>query len=98
MKQQVDRNKPKREFEVGEWIFVKLQPYKQLSLKQKGKNKLAPRFYGLYQINKKINQVTYNLILLDRSCVHNVFHVSCLKKALGKYQSIQKTLSNVDDK
>jgi len=35
MKQQVDRNKTQREFEVGEWVFVKLQPYKLLSLKQK---------------------------------------------------------------
>ena len=39
MKQQADRNRTEREFEVGEWVFVKLQPYKQLSLKQKGKNK-----------------------------------------------------------
>ena len=42
MKQQADRNRTKRSFEVGDWVFVKLQPYKQLSLKQKGKNKLAP--------------------------------------------------------
>ena len=26
MKQQADRNRTKREFEVGEWVFVKLQP------------------------------------------------------------------------
>jgi len=57
MKQQANQNRTEREFEVGEWVFVKLQPYKQLSLKQKEKNKLAPKFYGLYQINKKINKV-----------------------------------------
>ena len=28
MKQQANQNKTKREFEVGEWVFVKLQPYK----------------------------------------------------------------------
>lgn len=52
MKQQADQNRTEREFEVGEWVFVKLQPYKQLYLKQKGKNKLAPKFYGPYQIEK----------------------------------------------
>jgi len=87
MKAQVDRHKKDREFKVGEWVFVKLQPYKQLSLKQKGKNKLAPKFYGPYPINKKIIQVAYSLSLSDNSQVHNVFHVSCLKKALGRHQS-----------
>lgn len=33
MKQQADRNRTEREFEVREWVFVKLQLYKQLSLK-----------------------------------------------------------------
>jgi hypothetical protein len=43
MKQQVDQHRTEREFEMGDWVFVKLQPYKQLSLKQQGKNKLAPK-------------------------------------------------------
>lgn len=55
MKQQADRNRTEREFEVGERVYVKLQPYKQLSLKQKGKYKLVPKFYGPYHINKKIS-------------------------------------------
>jgi hypothetical protein len=59
MKQQADQNRTEREFEVGDWVFVRLQPYKQLSLKQHGKNKLAPKFYGPYQINRKISHVAY---------------------------------------
>ena len=97
MKQQADHNRTEREFEVGEWVFVKLQPYKQLSLKQKGKNKLAPKFYGPYQINKKISQVAYGLSLPETSRVHNVFHVSCLKRALGNNQTSQTTLPSLDD-
>ena len=65
-------------------MFVRLQPYKQLSLKQQGKNKLAPKFYGPYQINRKISQVAYGLDLPDNSRIHNFFHVSCLKKAVGQ--------------
>jgi hypothetical protein len=34
MKQQVDQHQTEREYEIGEWVFVRLQPYKQLSLKQ----------------------------------------------------------------
>jgi len=97
MKQQADRNRTEREFEVGEWVFVKLKPYKQLSLKQKGKNKLALKFYGPYQIKKKISQVAYGLSLPETSRVYNVFHISCLKRALGNNQTMQTTLPSLDD-
>ena len=38
MKQQVDQHRTEREFELVDWVFVRFQPYKQLSLKQQGKN------------------------------------------------------------
>ena len=97
MKQQADRHRTEREFEVRDWVFVRLQPYKQLSLKKCGKNKLAPQFYGLYQINKKINHVAYALELPKSSHVHNVFHVSCLKRMIGQHQQAQKLLPMLDD-
>lgn len=84
MKQQANRNRTKTEFEVGEWVFVEIQPYNKLSLKHKGKTKSTPRFYGQYQINKNISQVAYSLSLPDKSRVHNIFHVSCLKENIWK--------------
>ena len=83
MKQQADQHRTKREFELADWVFVRLQLYKQLSLKQQGKNKLAPKFYGPYQIIRKISNVAYELKLPETSRIHNVFHVSNLKKLLG---------------
>ena len=50
MKQQTNYHRTEREFEVEDWVFVRLHPYKQLSLKQQGKSQLAPMFYGPYQI------------------------------------------------
>jgi hypothetical protein len=76
---------------------VRLQPYKQLSLKQHGKNKLAPKFYGPYQINRKISHVAYQLDLPDKSRIHNVFHVSCLKRVLGQQQKAQTILPMLDE-
>jgi hypothetical protein len=78
-------------------VFVRLQPYKQLSLKKQGKNKLAPKFYGPFRINKKISKVTYGLEFPDNCCIHNVFHVSCLKKVLGKAQPTQTKILEFDD-
>ena len=34
LKQQVDSKRTDREFEVGDWVFVHLQPYKQTSPKK----------------------------------------------------------------
>ena len=38
MKQQVNQHCSENEFEVGDWVFLKLQPYKQMSLKQQKKD------------------------------------------------------------
>ena len=64
-KQLADQHGWEREFEEDDWVFVRLQPYKQLSLKKQGKNKLAPKLYGPFQINKKISEVAYGLELLE---------------------------------
>jgi hypothetical protein len=61
MKQLTNQHRSEREFEEGDWVFVRFQPYKQFSLKKQGKKKMAPKFYGSFQINKKISQVAYRL-------------------------------------
>jgi hypothetical protein len=38
MKQQADQHRSERSFEVGDWVFLRLQPYKQMSLKQAKKD------------------------------------------------------------
>jgi hypothetical protein len=77
--------------------ICKTSTYKQLSLKHQGKNKLAPKFYGPYQINKKISHIAYGLELPDKSHIHNVFHVSCLKRVLGKHQKVHTMLPMLDE-
>jgi hypothetical protein len=47
------------------------------------KGKLAPRYIGLYPILKKYGPLAYRVELPSRlSSVHNVFHVSQLKRCL----------------
>jgi hypothetical protein len=70
-------------FLVGDLVFLRLQPYKQSSLKKFGAEKLKPRFYGPYRVIQRVGEVAYELELLEGSKIHNVFHVSCLKKAVG---------------
>ena len=98
MKQQADNNRSEREFEVGDQVFLRLQPYKQMSLKQKNKdNKLAPKYYGPYKVLQKIGSMAYKLELPPSSHIHLVFHVSCLKKVIGDKISVQTMLPELDE-
>ena len=65
-------------------VYLRLQPYKQSTLKQKEAEKLKPRFYGSYRVNRCVGEVAYEFELPARRRIHNIFHVSCLKKALGQ--------------
>ena len=74
-----------------------LQPYQQSSLRQKGVEKLKPCFYGPYRVIRRIRQVAYELELPQGSEIHNVFHVSCLKKALGQQVTVTEELPPTND-
>jgi transposase InsO family protein len=98
MKQQADQHRSERSFEVGDWVFLRLQPYKQMSLKQAKKdNKLSPKYYGPYKVLQKIGTMAYKLELPASSRVHPVFHVSCLKKVIGDKIPVQTILPELDE-
>ena len=63
-------------------VYLRLQPYIQSSLKKSRAEKLKPRFYGPYRVIHKVGKVAYEIELPEGSQVHNVFHVSRLKKAI----------------
>ena len=75
-----DNSRRKVEFEVRDMIFLKVAPIKGVMRFQK-KGKLSPRFVGPFKILKHIGKVAYELALLPTIVgVHNVFHVSMLRK------------------
>jgi hypothetical protein len=86
MKQLADRKRCDRSFEVGEWVFVKLRAHRQKSVVNRINAKLAAWYYGPYPVVSRVGAVAYQLKLPDSSRVHPVFHVSLLKKAVGRYQ------------
>jgi len=90
-----DRAQVERQFEVGDLVYLRLQPYQQSSLKQKGAEKLKPRFYRPYRVICRIGQVAYELELPQGSKIHNIFHVSCLKKALGQQVTVTNELRSL---
>ena len=68
------------EFEVGNHVFLKVMP-KRGVVRLGKQGKLSPRFIGYFEILERVGTVAYRLALPpSMSGVHEVFHVSMLRK------------------
>ncbi|GJW87045.1 reverse transcriptase [Tanacetum coccineum] len=84
MKSQANKHRSDRSFEVGSWVYLKLQPpHRQVTARQGPYHKLSAKFYGPFMIEEKIGAVAYKLKLPNGSQIHLVFHVSQLKQCKG---------------
>lgn len=72
------------EFEEGDKVYVRLRPYRQMSVAVKRNLKLSPRYYGPYMVIQKIRKMAYKLDLPSDSQIFPIFHVFCLKKTIGE--------------
>ncbi|KAJ4759850.1 polyprotein [Rhynchospora pubera] len=84
MKKYADLKRTERTFAVGDWVYLKIQPYRQTSISTSGYNKLSSKYFGPYEILEKIGLVAYKLNLPTTSQIHPVVHVSLLKKHIGR--------------
>jgi hypothetical protein len=79
MLQQANKHRSDRVFAIRDYVYLKLQPYRQLSMKSHGVHKLLPKYYGPYLVEDRIGATAYKLQLPPSANIHNVFHVSQLK-------------------
>ncbi|KAL5540548.1 hypothetical protein UlMin_043251 [Ulmus minor] len=89
-KSYVDKRRRPLEFQVVDSVFLKVAPMKGVMRFGK-KGKLSPRFIGPFEILERIGKVAYKLALPpELSSVHNVFHVSTLKRYVSDPSHVLK--------
>lgn len=74
-----DKNKMIKEFQVGEHVCFHIKT-KKSSLRIGSCAKLEPRYYGPFKILERIGPIAYRLAMPLKVKVHDVFHMSLLKK------------------
>ncbi|KAM2075852.1 hypothetical protein ACFX1X_039204 [Malus domestica] len=74
-----DKHATDWKYDVGDWVFLKLSPWKGVVRFGK-KGKLSPRYIRPYLITERVGEVAYRLELPpELPKVHDVLHVSMLR-------------------
>lgn len=93
MQNQANAGRTDVTFSLNNSGFLKLQPYHQSTLAHRQSHKLCRQFYGPFHVWEKIGVALYHLDLHLSARIHNVFHVSHLKKCMGDPSDQQCPLS-----
>jgi hypothetical protein len=81
-KKYADVRRRELEFQIGDHVLLRVSPTKGV-VRFGTKGKLSPRYIGPFLITARIGKLAYRLELpQSMSGVHNVFHVSMLRKYL----------------
>nr|GEV93777.1 putative reverse transcriptase domain-containing protein [Tanacetum cinerariifolium] len=82
-KSYADKRRKPLEFKVRDQVLLKVYPWKGV-VRFCRKGKLAPRYVEPFRIVECVGPMAYRLRLpQELSCVHDVFHVSNLKKCIA---------------
>ena len=87
-KSYADNRRRKLEFSVVNLVFIRVSPMKGV-VRFSRSGKLAPRYIGPFPITERIGSMASRLLLPAQfSAIHDVFHVSQLRKCLRDSDSI----------
>lgn len=83
-----NRTRSERSFEIGDMVYLKMAPYRLSAFGFRGALKLQNEYYGPFLVIQKVGNRAYKLQFPDTINIRPVFHVSQLKKHLGRKQSL----------
>jgi hypothetical protein len=85
-------------FQEGDYVYLKVSPIRGMR-RFKVKGKLSPHFIGPFQILQQVGEIAYRLDLSEQlSDVHDVFHISQLKRCLKPHDKEPLPMDGLDVK
>lgn len=84
----VDQHWSARSFTVGEFLYLKLQPYAQTSVVNRPCAKLAYKYYEPFEIVECIGPAAYKLQLPAEALIRPIFHISQLKAHIPDHTTV----------
>jgi hypothetical protein len=95
MKNVRDKTRRDVEYAVNDWVWVCLLQRTAVGITTASHSKLGPKFYGPFKMLQRIGSVSYKLELPPKAGIHDVFHISLLKKFEGAPPTLVVSLSAI---
>ncbi|GKC55705.1 retrotransposon-related protein [Tanacetum coccineum] len=86
MRNQANKHRTDRQFEVDDWVYLKLQPHRQVSIRQGQQHKLSSKYYGPFKL-KKCHGKDHNMGVLPQLKENSLLEnkpMAILERRLGK--------------
>ena len=91
MQSQVNKLRTDRQFEVGNWVYLKLQPHRQVSVRQSQQYKLSSKYYGPFMIEERIGTAIIKSESNSSSVSHlTTYEMPWKREAYGKFASVKR--------
>lgn len=82
MKAQADKGRVERQSSISDLVYLKLQPYDQMTIACHSNQNLSFKYFGPFKILQRVAIVAQKLQLPERSKIHAVVQVFVLKKVV----------------